>query len=237
MPDKKENPLINLIFNLVLPVVILNKTDVFPGEHKALIALGVALFFPLSYGLWDLLKNSKTNYLSILGLANTLITGIFALYRLEGIWFAVKEAAMPAVLGAFFSFSSLKRKPFFQSFLTTSGVLQSELIEEKALELNKTKEVEESYLKANNLFALSFLFSSILNFILAVYIFTPIPEGTTEEAAATVLNGQISKMTWMGMLVIALPMMFFLMATLFHLFKNLKLHTGLTQEEILNTPS
>lgn len=237
MPDKKENPFINLIANVLLPVLILNKTAMFPGDHKALLALGTALFFPLAYGLWDLLKNSKTNYFSILGVVNTLITGVFALYQLSGNWFAFKEAAMPAVLGLLVYFSSLKGKPFFKTFISMSGLLKSDLIEEKALELNTVQEVEDSYLKANNFFALSFLFSAALNFVLAIYIFTPLPEGVSEEAAATLLNEQISKMTWMGMLVIALPMMFFLAATLFQLFKNLKIHTGLSQDEILNNPS
>ena len=106
MEAKKENPFLNLLANIILPVFILNKTSLFPGENKALLALGVALIFPIGYGLWDLFKNSKTNYFSILGLVNTLITGLFAVFTLGGIWFAIKEAALQACLGMGVYFSS-----------------------------------------------------------------------------------------------------------------------------------
>lgn len=235
--SQKENPFINLIANILLPVVILNKTSLFPGEHKAIIALVVALSFPLCYGLWDLFKNSKTNYFSILGVANTLITGLLAVFQLDGIWFAIKEAAMPAILGVGVYFSSIKDKPFFKTFINMSGLLRTDLIEAKSSEAGTETDVHKSYIKANNLFAMSFFLSAFLNFVLAMYIFTPVPKGTTSEAKSVILNEQISQMTWIGMAAIGLPMMFFLAATLYQLFKNLQKHTGLSQDEMMNNPS
>lgn len=234
MQEKKENPFINLFANILIPVMVLNKTHLFPGEHKALLALGAALIFPLGYGLWDLVQNSKTNYFSILGVANTLITGLLAVFQLDGFWFAVKEAAMPAILGIGVYVSSMQNKPFFKTFIGMSGLLKMDLIEEKATEANTVTDVHDSYLKANNLFAVSFFLSAVLNFGLAIYIFSPVPPETSLEDKAIILNGQISQMTWIGMAAIGLPMMFFLAATLYQLFKNLQKHTGLTQEEMVN---
>lgn len=231
--DKKENPFINLIANIILPVVILNKTALFPGEHKALWALGAALIFPLSYGLWDLIKNSKTNYFSILGLVNTLVTGVFAIFEFEGFWFAVKEAAMPAVLGIGVYLTSIKNAPFFKKFIAMSGLLKMTAIDDKAKELGTEDGVHQSFISANNLFAVSFFLSAFLNFVLAMYIFVPISAEASKIEKATALNGQISQMTWMGMAAIGLPMMFFLAATLFKLFKDLQKHTGLEQDEML----
>ncbi len=231
--QKKENPLINLLANILIPVFILNKTSLFPGENKAFWALLAALIFPLTYGLWDFFKNSKTNYFSILGIANTLITGLLAVFQLDGFWFAIKEAAMPAILGIGVYISTIKNKPFFKTFISMSGFLKMDLIEAKAFEQNKTTQVHNSYIKANNFFAASFFLSSILNFVLALYIFSPAPLKASDEDKAIILNSQISQMTWLGMVAIGLPMMIFLAFTLFQLFKDLKKHTGLSQEELI----
>jgi hypothetical protein len=236
MNSQKENPFINLLANIILPVFILNKTSYFPGEHKALFALGVALLFPISYGLWDLFKNSKTNYFSILGLVNTLITGLFAVFALSGFWFAVKEAALPACLGIGVYISSVKNKPFIKNLIASSGMFDMALIEEKSNEQNNTKELHQSFLNANSLFSISFFISAFLNFVLAIYIFKPIAEGIAKSDQAIILNQQISKMTWAGMLVISVPMVFFLGFTFYRLLKDLEKTTGLTQEEILKTP-
>ncbi len=233
MGKKKENPFINLLANILIPVFILNKTSLFPGESKALLALFTALIFPLTYGLWDLLKYSKTNYFSVLGIINTLITGLLAVFQLSGFWFAVKEAAVPAILGIGVYISSIRKKPFFKTFMSMSGFLRMDLIEEKALEYNKTSQVYNSYLRANNLFAASFFLSAVLNFGLALYIFSPIPLGIPDEDTAIILNNQISQMTWIGLAAIGLPMMVFLAVTLFRLFKDLQKHTGLNQEEMI----
>jgi len=231
--NKRENPFVNLIANIIMPVVILNKTALFPGENKALWALGAALIFPISYGLWDLIKNSKTNYFSILGLVNTLITGTFAIFEFAGFWFAVKEAAMPAILGIGVYLTSIKQAPFFKNFISMSGLLKMSVIDDKAKELGTESLVHKSFISANNLFAVSFFLSAFLNFVLAMYIFVPISETASKVEKATALNGQISQMTWMGMAAIGLPMMVFLAATLFKLFKDLQKHTGLEQEEML----
>jgi len=235
MNSKKENPFINLLANILIPVFILNKTALFPGENKALIALGVALLFPIGYGLWDLIKNSKTNYFSILGLVNTLITGLFAVYALDGFWFAVKEAALPACLGIGVYITSVKGRPFIKNLIASSGMFDMELINSKSVELGSEPEINKSFLKANKLFSVSFFISAVLNFILAIYIFKPIAYEMTSSDKAVLLNGQISQMTWAGMLVISVPMVFFLGFTFYKLIQDLQLHTGLSQDEILNT--
>jgi len=232
---KKENPFISLIANLILPVVILNKSHLFPTEHKALIALVVALSFPLGYGIWDYFTNSRKNYVSILGVINTLVTGAFAVLKLGGDWFAIKEAAFPAILGVTVYLSSYFKKPLLKTMLFASGLFRFDRIDEAAKEANNETALEKVYIKCNNLFAVSFFVSALLNFFLALYIFSPLPHDLSEEEKSVVLNEQISQMTWKGMLVIGLPMMIFLGLTFYILFKDLKKVTGLTEDEILTT--
>jgi len=235
MNSKKENPFVNLLANIIIPVFILNKTAFFPGDNKALWALGVALLFPISYGLWDLIKNSKTNYFSILGLINTLITGLFAVFTLDGFWFAVKEAALPACLGVGVYISSLKGRPFIKNLIASSGMFDMDLIKLKSEEMGSEPQIDLSFLRANKLFSVSFFISAVLNFALAIYIFKPIGAEINKTDKAVLLNGQISQMTWAGMVVISVPMVFFLGFTFYKLIQDLQLHTGLSQEEILRT--
>lgn len=55
--------------------------------------------FPLGYGAWDLVTRRKWNFFSIVGLASVGLTGTFALLKVDGFWFAVKEASVPALFG------------------------------------------------------------------------------------------------------------------------------------------
>ncbi|WP_374030368.1 VC0807 family protein [Bdellovibrio bacteriovorus] len=103
----KENGLLNIVFNIVLPVLILNKLSKFIGPFWALV---LALAFPLGYGAYDLIKRKKFNAFSALGLLNVLLTGGLALLGLHGFWFAVKEAAFPALVGLFVLGSAFTKK-------------------------------------------------------------------------------------------------------------------------------
>ena len=74
--NEQGNPFLNMLFNIFLPILILNKgTQVF-GAVNALI---LALAFPLGFGAVDWWNRKKTNFFSLLGLINISLTGGFAL--------------------------------------------------------------------------------------------------------------------------------------------------------------
>ena len=79
---KKENTFLNLGFNLILPILFLNKGKQWFGEYLepyfdnvAVGVLVVAIAFPVAYFIYDYLKRSKYNIFSILGLISVLLTG------------------------------------------------------------------------------------------------------------------------------------------------------------------
>ena len=99
MQAKKENPFLNLGFNIILPVIILNKGQNFISSESAPVyVLLLALSFPFVYGLTDFVRIKKINAVSVIGLVSIALTGGLALMELEGIYFAIKEAAIPLVL-------------------------------------------------------------------------------------------------------------------------------------------
>ena len=134
----RENPAISILANVALPVVILNKLS----SQGPVVALIVAMLFPLGYGIYSFVRSKKVNFISILGLLNTLFTGGFALLKLDGIWSAVKEAGFPLLIGIFVLFSSYGKSPFLKLILLDSGALNTDdlykAIKEKNIDLPPT---------------------------------------------------------------------------------------------------
>lgn len=229
--EKRENPLINLAANVVLPVVILKQLS----ARGPVLALIVALLFPLSYGVWSYITSKKLNYISLLGLLNTLFTGGFALLKLEGIWFAVKEAAFPFIIGIFVFLSSFKTNPFLGLMLFDTGALHTDEIFARLEQNNQRPAFLKLLQRATFFFSLTFFMSAALNFILAYNIFEKIPDTLSEEAQTTMLNDQIANMTWMGYAVIFLPSILCFIGIMFFFFKTLQRLTGLTFEQALKS--
>lgn len=227
----------NLLLDIALPVMILNKLSPYLGENGPLYALLLAISLPLGHGLYDFIKEKKINWLSLLGLFNVLLTGGFALMRLEGIWFAVKEASFPALIGIFVFFSSFTKKPLFSFFLNQPGLFPQELINTRLQELNNQESFNSLIKRCTLYFSGTFFLSALLNFWLAMRIFKNIPAGLSENEKADMLNTQIADMTWMGYVVIALPLMIITTSLFYYCLRNLSRLTQLSLNELMGQPT
>ena len=105
-PPKRENTFLNLGFNLILPILLLNKGKSWFGkylepyfENAAVGVLLIALAFPVGYFVYDYVTRKKYNIFSIIGLLSVLLTGGIGILNIPTEWFAVKEAAIPLILG------------------------------------------------------------------------------------------------------------------------------------------
>ena len=223
--QKKENPFVNILFNILLPVVILNNAHEYFPQIQAVTTLLIALSFPLIYGGKDYLLERKVNWISIMGLVGILLTGGFALLQLEGIFFAIKEAAIPLIIGLITVGSVLYKKPFML-LLIKSTVFNKELIFQK-LEENKKEKAFAHLMNSTTLCcAGSFFISAILNFFIAQHVFR-------ERDSLKTLNEQIATMTWLGYVVIALPLSLVSGLILWYLVKSLKKITCLSFNEMI----
>ncbi len=226
---------LNLAFNIILPVIVLNQLGKRIGEDGPLIALIVALALPVGYAAWEYLKEKKLNMFSVIGVVNILMTGGLALFQVEGIWFAVKEAAFPLVIGLGVLYSAYTAKPLINLLIFNENILQVDLIEEKLDERGTDGMFVEDLKKSTIYLSISFFMSAVLNFGLAVYVFTDIPRTLTKIAQADMLNEQIAKMTWMSYIVILIPSLIFMAFIFIHLSKAIERNTGLKFEEIMKT--
>lgn len=230
-PKKADHPLINIAINIVIPVLILNKGSQALGAEKALL---LALAFPLSYGLWEMRRKGKLNFISVLGFLNVLITGGLALTGLGGIWFAIKEAAFPALIGAFVLGSAFTSKPLVEALILNPQALNWPLVKSRLEERRAEADFHRLLQRSTIFLSLSFALSAVLNFVLALRIFIPLSEGLTSEERAVLLNQQVAEMTSMGFAVIFIPSAIVLMIILWDLFRGLTRITGLPLNDLMN---
>ena len=201
-----DNPLLNILINIIIPVFILNKGGKYLDPQYTLI---VALAFPIIYGAQDYIRRGHKNYVSLLGLLNIALTGGLALMNLSGAWFAVKEASLPLFLGLLVLGSAWTRNPAARMMFCNPQVMNMELIEKRLLELGKSLEFTWLLKRTTLWLSLSFFISAGLNFVLAVRIFKDIDPSLVAGEHSRILNEQIAQMTAMGFAVIALPLMIF----------------------------
>ena len=235
MNPQKENPFYSLLFNIILPVIILNKGDILfaSGAQAPIWILLTALSLPLVYGLKDFIQAKKINFISLLGLVSVGLTGGLALLRLEGIYFAIKEAAVPLALAGGAGLSVLIKKPLARLIVFKSSLFDTQRIQEK-LQENKTEKRFESLMNISTwVLAGSFILSAVLNFIIAIFVFKSIDPLMEEDIKRQTLNEQVADMTWMGYVFIALPLTLITGFLLWWILKRLKFLTGLSLEELV----
>ena len=133
MNSKKENPIFSITFNLILPVIILKKGDNWIGAdiqlfglESSMLVLIIALLFPTVYFLNDFIKNSNTNFISILGFVNILLTGLIGIlgekFGISKNWFIIKESIIPLAIGILILVSMNSKSPLVKTIIFNDSV-------------------------------------------------------------------------------------------------------------------
>ncbi len=221
----KPRPLLDLLLSLVIPSIILMKlsTDEHLGATNALI---VALAFPIGWGLFELIKYRKFNFIALLGLISVLLTGGIGLLQLDTQWLAIKEAAIPALIGIAVLVSTRTRYPLIRTLLYNPKVMNVDKIKRKLDERDASDVFETRLMKATYLLGATFFFSAIMNYVLAKWI-------VTSPAGSAAFNEELGKMTLLSYPVIAIPSTLMMMAILYYLWRTIQGMTGLALEEVL----
>jgi len=225
---KPENLWLNLVCNFALPTAI----QTWASGERALgprWALVVALAFPIGYGLYDFVVRRRFNFISIVGFASLLIYGGLGLLKLDPFWFAVKDAAIPALIGAAVLASMRAKEPLVHEILCNPQVVNLARVEAALDERGHRPQFQRLLESSSRLLALSFFLSAAINYGLARHIIHS-PPGT--EA----LNKELARMHWAslaGAMVPSLAMMFY---ALWRLFTGLEKLTGLEFDEIMHQP-
>jgi len=222
----RHNLLANLGFNIILPTLVLIQLSQ-DDRLGPVWALVVALAFPLCFGLRDLVKIRRANLFSVLGVVSVLLTGGMGLLRLDPEYIAIKEAAVPALLGLATLLSLRSRYPLVRTFLYNDQVLQVQRVDAALRARHNERAFERRLTVASWLVAGSFFLSAVLNYVLARMILVS-PPGSSECTA------ELGKMTALSFPVIALPSMVVLMGALFYLLRGIQTLTDLALDDIFH---
>ncbi|WP_372958397.1 VC0807 family protein [Marinobacter sp.] len=226
IPDHKPRPWVDLLVSIIIPSVILMKLsgDEYLGNVWALL---VGLAFPLGWGLFELIRYRKKNFIAVLGVISVGLTGGIGLMAIDAQWLAVKEAAVPLVIGLAVLISTRTKYPLVRTLLYNPNVLDVDKIQQSLQERGCEAEFENRLMKASYFFAGTFLFSAIMNYILARWIVTS-PSGTQA------FNEELGRMTLVSYPMIAIPSMVMMIAIFFYLWRTIRRLTGHTLEEVLS---
>lgn len=224
-PSKPDNAVVSLLINVVIPVAILSllSKEKYLGPVWALV---VGLAFPIAYGIRTLVRSRKADAMSIIGVVSVMLTGIFGILKLPPQYIAIKEAAIPLVLGIAIVASLKTPFPLIKKILMTEALFDVERLKAALREKGNEAMFEKRLVGLTWGFASSMFLSAVLNFALAKIMLKSEP-GTEAYTA------EIGKMTGLSHIVVLVPcliVMFFVMNKLFNTLTEL---TGCELDDLL----
>ena len=219
------NPLFEIVITILVPAIILmqlSRADRL-GTTGALL---LALAFPIGWGLRDAITRRKLSWLALLGVISTLLTGGIGLLRVDPFWLAVKEAAVPGLIGLAVLGSNWTRWPLIRVLVFNPTLFDVDKVQRALVERGNTVPFELRLRTGTMGLAGTFFFSAVMNWVLARWIVTS-PGGT--EA----FNEELGRLTLLSYPVIALPSMVMMAALMFWLARSAKALTGLDLGEMM----
>ncbi|MCW8193311.1 MFS transporter [Proteobacteria bacterium 005FR1] len=225
-PEKKSSPFLEIFINVVIPTLILSylSKEQYLGTKLALI---VALAFPIAYGCKDLIGAHRVNFFSVLGVITVALTGGMGLLEIDPKYIAIKEAAIPGLIGLMTLLSLKTRYPLVKTFIYNDKLLQVDKIDRALQDHDAVQDFEKSLATSSILLACSFFVASATNYALAKVVLVS-PPGT--EA----FNVELARMMALSYPVNVVPAMIVMLFAVFYLFRSIRKYTNLSMEEIFN---
>ena len=169
----------------------------------------------------------KLNLFATLGVVSILLTGGIGLLQLDTQWLAIKEAAIPGLIGLAVAISAHTRNPLVRVLLFSPALMNVEHIQQRLDERGNRATFEARLRIATWMLGGSFFFfSAVMNYFLATWIVVS-PTGTPA------FNEELGRLTLYSYPVIALPSMLIMMAALYFLGRSIRELAGLKLTDVL----
>ena len=224
----KPNLFLEPLLTLVVPALILMKLSD-PERLGALPALLLALAFPLVWGIRDLIRSRKLNLFATLGLVSVGLTGGIGLLQLDNQWLAVKEAAIPGMIGLAVIVSGQTRYSLIHALLLNPKLIDVARIQQQLSTRGTTQIFETRLRTATWLLGGTFFFSAAMNYLLATWI-------VTSPAGSPAFNEELGRLALLSYPMIAIPSMLMMMAVLYYLVRTIRILAGITFTEAFTQP-
>lgn len=224
-PASRPSPWLELIVTIAIPALVLMQLSS-ASRLGPLRALLLALAFPLAYGGWELARQRKLNLMATIGVVSTLLTGGIGLLALDAQWLAVKEAAVPGAIGLAVLISARTRYPLVRVLVFNRTLFDVDRVQQALRARGTEAAFEVRLLNATLMLAGAFLFSSVMNYLLARWM-------VTSPAGSEAFNAELGRMTLLSYPVIAIPSMLMMGGVMFYLARGARRLTGLELEQML----
>ena len=223
---RPSNTLAELLIAVLLPSFVLMWLSG-PERLGNVGALLLALTFPLVWAAYSGLSERRFSWMAALGVTSTLLTGGIALLALDTRWLAIKEAAVPGVIALAVLLSVLSKKPLVRLMVFNPTIMNVPRIEAALTQRGASAAFERRLRLGTLMLAGSFAFSSVMNYVLAVWL-------VRSPAGSEQFNAELGRMNLLSWPMIAIPSMLLTMGVLFYLARGIRQMTGLTLEDCLN---
>ena len=222
----KPNPLIEILVTIIVPAVVLMQLSS-PSRLGPLGALALALSFPIGWGLWDGWRRHKLNWIAVLGVVSTLLTGGIALLALDARWLAVKEAGVPALIGLIILGSTWTRSPLIRLLVFNASLFDIQRVTQALKARQNMLAFEQRLRQGTVLLSCTFFFSAVANYLLTRWV-------VNSPAGSEAFNEELGRLTLLSYPVIAIPSTLMMMALLYWLAREAKRLTGLDFGDMLH---
>lgn len=224
-PPARPNALHEIVVTIVAPALVLMQLS---SEQRLgpTWALLLALAFPLAWGLNSWRRAQGFGVMAGIGVVSTLLTGGIGVLRLDASWLAIKEAAVPTLLGLAVAISAFTRKPLIHLLLLNPSFFDVPLIESALKARDNQAAFARQMRQATFWLAGTFAFSAVMNYALARWL-------VTSPAGSEAFNEELGRMTLISYPVIALPSMAMTMALLWWIARGIQRLAGLSLDDVM----
>ena len=166
--------------------------------------------------------------MSIIGIVSVTLTGVFGILQLPAQYMAIKEAAIPLIIGLAIVGSLKTPFPLIKKILMTPQLFDVERLTTALREKGNEAMFEKRLVGLTWGFASSMFLSAVLNFALAKIMLKSDP--VLEQEAYT---AEIGKMTGLSHIVIVIPCLIVMVFVMNKLFNTLTELTGCELDDLL----
>ena len=146
--------------------------------------------------------------------------------KLDPQWLAIKEAAIPGLIGMGVLLSTYTRYPLIRTLIYNPKIFDVDMIRQRLEESGNSRAFDARMNNATYLLSSTFLFSSVMNYILAKMV-------VTSPAGSAAFNEELGQMTLLSYPVISIPAMLMMIGIFFYLWRTINGLTGLKLEQVL----
>ena len=224
-PAARPNPWLEIVVTIVAPPLVLMQAsgDTALGPGGALL---LALALPLAWGLNSWRQARGFGLMAGIGVVSTLLTGGLGLLQVDASWFAVKEAALSALLGVAVVVSAFTRKPLIHALLLHPSVFDVPRLQ-AALHARGTAVAFAGLMRrATVLFGLSFFVSAVLNYALARWL-------VSSPSGSEAFNAELGRYTLLSWPALTVPSLAMSMALLWWMARGFHQLAGLRLGDLL----